>query len=213
MKDKTESREGEMKIMQKGLFVSLLILLCSTANALTYGKVALVEDGSYIFAYPDMKWKVICAPIDSVSCVIEMTPIHNVVEVTAKFPGIRRLKDYDTTQVTMIESYPKAVFGRDIHNGIFLPMLRFDTVYVNFLRYPDNALKPGIEGWVIVSTIIDTLDRCSNTAVLHSSGNQALDKTALDMINETEYNLVTLAGEKIRAVLLFPIKFDLIYVE
>ena len=66
---------------------------------------------------------------------------------------------------------------------------------------------------MIVSTIIDTLGRSSNTSILRSSGNQALDKSALDIVKDTEFSPTTLNGKELRVLLLIPIEFRLNVVE
>jgi len=51
-------------------------ILTGHAIALTFGEVALVEDGSYVFLHRDMEYKEIVSAEESISCIVETTPIH-----------------------------------------------------------------------------------------------------------------------------------------
>jgi len=196
----------------------ILCLLCNFiltghAIALTFGKVALVEDGSYVFLCPDMEYKKIVVAEESISCIIETTPIYIIeyVYVNEDPPAttIKIHTSYDSLRMSNIEILPKSVFGRDVPDDAIEVDLHIDTITVEIPRYPEKALKPGIEGWVIISTIIDTNGCQENTSVLRSSGNQALDKTAFDLVNNTKFSPITLDGREVRAVLLIPIEFQL----
>ncbi|MGB3477947.1 MAG: energy transducer TonB [bacterium] len=192
-------------------------ILTGHAIALTFGEVALVEDGSYVFLHRDMEYKEIVSAEESISCIVETTPIH-IIEYVYVYedPPATTIKihpSYDYLRMSNIEILPKSVFGRDVLSDLIEIDLHVDTIVVEIPNYPEKALKPGVDGWVIVSTIIDTLGRSSNTSILRSSGNQALDKSALDIVKDTEFSPITLDGREARVVLLIPIKFKLICVQ
>ena len=203
-----------MKGIQCRFLVSCFVIFLGYATALTFGKVAFVEDGSYILVGRDKSWKQIATADDSITCVIETTPILIIEYITVEFPAlIRRHSGLDSLRINTVNIVPISVFGRDVPSNSMEIDLLVDTTVIEIPDYPEKALKPGIEGRVIISTTIDTVGRPSNTYVLRSSGNQALDKTASDMVSNAKYGLVTLDRRKVRAILFIPIKFKLVRVE
>jgi TonB family protein len=164
-----------------------------------------------------MEYKQIVAAEESISCIIETTPIHIIeyVYVCEDPPATTIMihPSYDSLRMSYIEILPKSVFGRDVPSNLMEIDLHVDTIVVKIPNYPEKALKPGVDGWVIVSTFIDTNGHIIKTNILRSSGNQTLDKSALDIVKDTEFGPITLDGRGIRVALLIPIKFELICVQ
>lgn len=77
-------------------------------------------------------------------------------------------------------------------------------------RYPLACLRMQIEGRVEVRVLVGENGRAQEVAVLASSGNAALDQSALDAVSRWRFQAATLDGVPVRAWVKVPVTFRLI---
>ena len=85
-------------------------------------------------------------------------------------------------------------------------MLRFINQH---LKYPEEQLKEGIQGRVVVKFYVDTLGRVCEPEILRGK-DSALDREALRVVRLfPDFTPGTLNGKKVNTYMVLPITFKL----
>jgi TonB family protein len=76
--------------------------------------------------------------------------------------------------------------------------------------YPIAANKQGLEGWVLVSYVVEADGRTSWAGVLRSSGSPLFDDAALEYVKSVTYESPAYLGfTRVRIYLVMPVVFKL----
>lgn len=86
-----------------------------------------------------------------------------------------------------------------------LKLLEFSTP-----RYPPQCLRMEIEGRVVIRALVGEDGRPQDVAVLKSSGNAALDQSAIDAVKRWRFAAARRDGVPVRAWVKVPVDFKLI---
>lgn len=94
-----------------------------------------------------------------------------------------------------------------------LPIVPPRVIYSLKPIYPNTALKNGIEGVVVVSTVIGFLGEIQNLYVKSSSGNIDLDNAALDAVKNFRFYPAIQGKNAIISMIEIPIRFTMEFKE
>lgn len=75
------------------------------------------------------------------------------------------------------------------------------------MDHPRREAELGHDGWVQLNMMIDTKGRPYEVTVVESSGNEVLEKAAVDTIQKTTFNPATLGGRPVDAAMPFKFRF------
>jgi len=76
-------------------------------------------------------------------------------------------------------------------------------------EYPAEAKKKGIEGKVVISTLVDKTGRPAKVEITESSGHKMLDEAALKAAQKAQFKPATQAGGPVAVWVSYTVKFAL----
>ena len=115
------------------------------------------------------------------------------------------------TNSVSLEEHIATVEAEDI-SGIevrFPEMVGGERAFYSTLRYPDSARARGRDGTVVLTYTVTKQGLPDNIQVVNSSGNRALDESAVRAMEDMRFIPGVKDGERLAVNLTFPVNFRL----